>query len=246
MGDQADREAQCLLELLDQFVELIGGNRIKPGGRFVQEQQFRVQRQRTRQTGAFFHAAGQFGRVFRAGIGRQSHQTEFHGGDLVHQFLTHAGIFAQRHLDVLRNGLGREQCPFLKQYAPAHLQPLHLGAFDLAGGLAEHFDTAFQRMDQPDDGAQQDRLAGARAADHAQHLAAIDIKIEVIVDDSVVKAVDQAPHLDDDVFFLLLRHQIPKTENMTEKAASITITRKMPSTTARVVSRPTLAALRST
>ena len=34
---------------------------------------------------------------------------------------------------------------------------------------------------------------------------------------------------------LRVRHQIPSTENMIEKAASSTITRKMPSTTERVV-----------
>ena len=51
---------------------------------------------------------------------------------------------------------------------------------------------------EADDGAQQHRLAGARAADHAQHFAAIDVEIEMIVQELVAEAVDQAAHLDDD------------------------------------------------
>ena len=66
----------------------------------------------------------------------------------------------------------------------------------------------------------------------------------------VAEAVHQPPHLDDNVLLLfgifLRSHQIPSTENMMENAASSTMTRKMPSTTERVVRRPTLAALRST
>ena len=44
------------------------------------------------------------------------------------------GIFAQRHLDILRHGLGGEQRAFLEQHAPAHFQLAHGGAFDIAGG----------------------------------------------------------------------------------------------------------------
>ena len=102
-----------------------------------------------------------------------------------------------------------------------------------------------------DDGAQKHGLAGARAADDAQHFAAINVEIEMVVDDLGTEAGDQAADADDHFFlvrrsFCVVRHHTPRTENMTEKAASSTITRKTDSTTARVVSRPTLAALRST
>ena len=108
---------------------------------------------------------------------------------------------------------------------------------------------AVQRPDQSDDGTQQDRLSGARAAHHAQHLAAIDVQVDMVVNDLVAERVHQPAHLDDGllagILFAVLCH-MPSTENMSEKAASSTITRKTDSTTARVVNRPTLAALRST
>ena len=90
------------------------------------------------------------------------------------------------------------------------------------------------------------RLAALRHGmrHRAHHLAAAHIQVEMVMDDLAAEAVHQPAHLDDDV--LLRRHHTPSTENMTEKAASMTITRKMPSTTERVVSMPTLAALRST
>ena len=54
-----------------------------------------------------------------------------------------------------------------------------------------------RRAVQPDDRAQQHRLAGARAADDAEHLAAIDVEVEAVVDDLGAEAVDEAAHLDD-------------------------------------------------
>ena len=50
---------------------------------------------------------------------------------------------------------------------------------------------------EPDDRAQQHRLAGARAADDAEHLAAVDVEIEIVVDDLTAEAVDEAADLDD-------------------------------------------------
>ena len=84
-------------------------------------------------------------------------------------------------------------------------------------------------------------------ADHAQDLAAIDVQVDMVVQQLVAEAVDQAPDLDDGFLFAPARHvQIPMIENMMENPASSTITRKMDSTTERVVSLTTLAALLST
>ena len=63
--------------------------------------------------------------------------------------------------------------------------------------LAEHVDLALVRRLQADDRAQQHRLAGARAADHAENLAAADVEVEVVVDDLLAEAVAQAAHRDD-------------------------------------------------
>src|SRR4029077_1211787 len=110
----------------------------------------------------------------------------------------------------------------------------------------------FARLVEADDGAQENGFAAARAAHYPQHFAAIDVEIQMVVDDLGTEAGDQAADPDDHIFLVLVRlcgraaHHTPRTENMTEKAASNTITRKTDSTTERVVRSPTLAALRST
>src|SRR5581483_9920337 len=114
-----------------------------------------------------------------------------------------------------------------------------------------HLDAAGNRLVEPDDRAQQHRLARAGAADDAHHLAAPDIEIQMIVHDVIAEGVHQAAHLDHHVapparLPVAAHAQIPRIENRIEKPASNTMTRKMDSTTERVVSLPTLAALRST
>ena len=47
---------------MHQLVEGRGADRIEPGGRLVEEQQLRIERQRARQRRALDHAAGQLGR----------------------------------------------------------------------------------------------------------------------------------------------------------------------------------------
>ena len=55
--------------------------------------------------------------------------------------------------------------------------------------LAEHLDLALGGRLQPDDRAHQHRLAGARAANDADDLAAANVEIEVLVDDLLAEAV---------------------------------------------------------
>jgi hypothetical protein len=110
--------------------------------------------------------------------------------------------------------------------------------------FAEHGDLARLRILQADDRAHQHRLAGARAADDAEDLAAPDVEVEPLVNDLVAEPVGEAADLDDG----LARHpQIqPISVKKTAKKASSTITMKMPWTTAVVVLRPTSSALPST
>ncbi len=131
---------------------------------------------------------------------------------------------AHRHLDILGHRLGTEQRALLEQDAPPQLEPLQVFAVDLRRFLAEHLDTARLRVVQADDGAQQDRFAGARAAHHAQHFAAQDVEIDVVVHDGVAECVDEPADADHDlagadVFF----HHMPSTEKSTENPASSTM-----------------------
>ena len=92
-------------------------------------------------------------------------------------------IFADRHLDILRDGQRREQGAVLEQDAPAAADVLRFVLVAADHVLAEHFDFAGLGRLQADDRAQQHRLAGARAADHAEDLAAADGQVEIVVDD---------------------------------------------------------------
>ena len=109
---------------------------------------------------------------------------------------------------------------------------------------AEDPDRAGRRAVQPDDRAQEHRLAGARAADDAQHLAAVDVEVEPVVHHLGAEAVDEAAHLDDR---LALRrpsgHQTSTVAKKIAKIASSTMTRKIASTTEAEVSLPRLSAL---
>ncbi|CNK00792.1 Uncharacterised protein [Mycobacterium tuberculosis] len=60
--------------------------------------------------------------------------------------------------------------------------------------LAEHPNLAFAGPAQPDDAAQQHRLAAAGAADHCQDLAFVQIQVEILVHALAAKAIAQAAH----------------------------------------------------
>ena len=97
---------------------------------------------------------------------------------------------------------------------------------------------------EPDDRPQQNRFPAAGPSDNAEDFAAEYIEIESVMYGFASKTVYQAAHADDR---LTIAHgQIFKVEKTTEKMASVTITRKIASTTDNVVNRPTLSALPDT
>src|SRR6185312_4605776 len=90
-----------------------------------------------------------------------------------------------------------EQGAVLEQDTPARLQVPQRFVIQLARQLAEDTDVAFARTVEADDRAQQHRLAGAGATDHAQHLAAPDVEIEPVMQHLLAEAVHEAAYLDD-------------------------------------------------
>jgi len=115
---------------------------------------------------------------------------------------------------------------------------------------AENLDLAAPRGIEADDGAQQDRLAGARAADQADDLATKDIEIELVVHHVIAELRAHAAQPQDHLApvavideLSALDHYTFASRKMMEKIASSTITQKIDSTTERVVSCPTLSAL---
>ena len=118
--DQEYRQPQGTLERQRQFVERRRPDRVEPGGRLVEEQEFGIERQRARKSRALPHPARQFGRIFGPRVGGQSGHHDLVRGDLVQQREIKVGIeFAKRHLHVLGDGQRREQRAALKQHAPA-------------------------------------------------------------------------------------------------------------------------------
>ena len=64
--------------------------------------------------------------------------------------------------------------------------------------VAVDFDRAGALGQQPEDGAGEHRLAGARGADEAEHLAAADVEVEPVHHQMVAEADLQPAHADDD------------------------------------------------
>src|SRR5205823_6549786 len=110
--------------------------------------------------------------------------------------------------------------------------------------FAEHLNMPRFRRLQTDDRPQQHRLAGSRAADYAQNLAAADREVEIVVHNLLAKGVAQAFDGNDRMAVLWVRTHIqPMLEKKTAKTASSTITRKIDWTTAVVVRVPTSSLL---
>ncbi len=57
MGNQEHGQAEAGFEISDQLVEISGGDRVEAGGRFVEEKDLGVERERAGKAGALAHAA---------------------------------------------------------------------------------------------------------------------------------------------------------------------------------------------
>ena len=110
----------------------------------------------------------------------------------------------------------------------------------------EDLDLTPSRAVEADNRAQQDRFPGAGTADDAENFAAKDVEVESVMDGFGAEPVDEPMDADNTVGRMSRHGQIWTMEKKIENAASVTITRKIASTTDNVVRRPTLSALRAT
>src|SRR6056297_803808 len=149
------------------------------------------------------------------------------------------GDIAHRHLDILPHGERGKERPVLEHHAGAPVEARTRLLVRRKRVEAEEPDTARLRPAQPHDGAQEHRLAGARAAHHAQHLAALDVEVEIVVHDMAAELVADTAQRDD----RFIRHHTPNSAKKTENSASATITAKIAVTTAPEVIRPSDSAL---
>ena len=94
-------------------------------------------------------------------------------------FLGHPGDF-QRQFDVLPNGLGRHQVEVLEDHADAPAQRHQALFIELADVHLIDQHTPRRRLFEAVDGADQRRLAGAAAADDAEHFTALDRQVDAL------------------------------------------------------------------
>src|SRR5512135_429861 len=106
-------------------------------------------------------------------------------------------MLLERYLYVLRHGERAEERTVLKEHAPARLDPAPRLVAERSDVLAEDLDRAAMDGNEPDDRAQQHRLAAAGAADDAEHLAAAHVEIEIAMDGTVAHPGLEAPDADD-------------------------------------------------
>ena len=207
---------------------------IEAGGGFVQQQQPRIERQRPRQRGALDHAAGELRRILARRFVRQSDQPHLQQRQLIERVRRQLQVLEHRQLHVLQHRERGEQRALLEGDAVGGLDLLELALVDScvrSRPSMQHL--ARLRPLQAEDGAQQHRLAGARAADDAEHLALLHGHVEMVVHHLRAEAVDQPAHFDEG-----FGHQMSSCQNATANSASANITRKMDCTTATVVRRP--------
>src|ERR1700730_11507074 len=197
MGYHEYRQAQTAPQVANQGVEIAGGDGIEPGRGLVEKDDFRVEGERPRKTGALAHPTGQLGRVFFPGPLGEPDNADLESRDLVHQTQRHGIVFLQRHFDVLRHSQGAEESAILKQYSPPllNLPSLHITVRQYL--LPENFDAAGNRPVEPNDGAQQHRFARSGGTNDAQNLATEDVEIETVVDCLGAEPGDKAAHTDD-------------------------------------------------
>ena len=245
VGDHDHGQAEAALQAADQPVERRGADRIEAGGRLVQEQDLRIERERAGETGALAHAAGQLGRELVAGVVRQADQGELERGQLLEQRLRQLQALAQRRLDVLGDGQRAEQGAVLEQHALPRLQGVPLRRRSSrqmscpSTSISPRSGRSSPRMWRSSTDLPAPEPPTTPSTSPRMHL-----EVEPVVHHLRPEAGAQPadPHGGR----LARSGHRPSDENTIEKIASNTITRKMATTTARVVLRPTLSALPST
>ena len=237
---------RLLLKSRIRIIEFAGRYRIEPGGGLVEKDDFRIEREGAREAGALAHSPRQLRGVLLSGPFGKSDDADLERRDLIHQAQRHVVVFLQRHLDVLRDRQRTEQRAILKQHPPVLFDLPLIVITHRQSIVSENLDIARNRSVEADNGSQQHRFPRPGPADDAENFAAEHVEVETVVDCFGSEPVDESTHADDRLARVIWHDQMCNEEKKIENPASVTITRKIASTTDSVVSRPTLSALRAT
>src|ERR1700732_1805507 len=230
-------EAEPLLQVADEQVDVKGDDRVESGGRFVIENRTRLQGDRARQRHPLPHPARQLRRIKPLGALQIDHPEQL-GHALAHLAFAERTVLAQRVADIAVHGLRVEQRAELKDHANlfSHLEQLVF--IEPLERAPINPDLAAIGFDQAVQVAQDHALALAAAAQHDQRLARADIEIDALQNGFAVEALAQSAHADErpiPVFHPIAMNNLvrKKSDTNTPIAAA---------TTAEVVACPTRAA----
>ena len=142
VSDHHHGEAEAPLQPPDQPVERRRADWIEARGRFIQEQDLRIQRERASETGALAHATGQLGGKLVAGVVRQADQVQLEAGQLLQQPFRQTQALPPWRLDVLGDRQRAEQSATLEQHSLPRLQLVPLTRAQPPDVMSEHLDLA--------------------------------------------------------------------------------------------------------
>ena len=188
VGDRHRRAAHLSHPIGNQVVDRGGSDRIEPGGRLVEEQQFGRADDGTGKADALLHAAREFTRKAVRDIGAQPHQRQSLDRARARLAAVDAIGVDQAEADVFPHRQAVEQGRALEQHADtAHGLAALCGAH--GGGVdAIEVDGAGIGLQQAQRQFQRHRLALPRSADQRQRAPALDREIKAIEHDLRAKA----------------------------------------------------------
>ena len=184
MGDGKGGGADPAGGLHDQVVDYVGHDRVQAGGRFVEENDFRVGGDGARQRHALQHAAGKLGGIKIADLGAESDLGQLGGGDLFCLVAVDTLLREKAERDVFPDGQAVEQRRALEQHAEFLVDAFPIPCRNADHLFAVDLDAAARvRRQETEHAFDQDRFAGARTADDDQRFADAHVQIDAVQHD---------------------------------------------------------------
>src|SRR6266496_2915814 len=187
VGDDDDGDAEAPVQLRDQRVDATRDERIEVGGRLVEKQDSRIEREGARERRALDHSARKLGRKLDARVRLEPGELELHRRNPFLIFRWKLRMLAQRQHDVLGDRKRRKQCALLEQHADERSL---FGLTDAKHRLSVEEHLATIRTMETGERLEQYRLARTRTAGDAEDLAALDIEVDAVVHFLAAEPVD--------------------------------------------------------
>ena len=196
MRDHDDREPELLAQVHEQFVERGGADRVQAGGRFVEHEQDGSSASARASAARLIMPPDSCAGYLRAASSGSPTSRTLSMRELFERARRQLQVLEHGQLDVLQHCERGEQRALLKGDAVRRLDLAQLGRAHLRRGRGPEPHFARLRALQSEDRTQQHRFSRARAADDAEHFAALDRHVESVVDGLRAEAVHQPADFD--------------------------------------------------